>query len=45
MVFNVKVAKPLVFNRKVSKIAEFIITYKLYLKNKIKGVLVKNQIQ
>jgi len=45
MVFNIKVAKPPVFNGKVSKIAEFIITYKLYLKNKIKGVLVKKQIQ
>jgi len=41
--FNIKVAKPLMFkfNKKASKVAGFIIAYRLYLRMRIRGVLVE----
>ena len=41
---NIKVAKPLVFNEKAGKVEEFIITYKLYLRMRMRGVSVEEQI-
>ena len=41
---NIKVAKPLVFNEKAGKVEEFIIAYKLYLRMRMRGVLVEEQI-
>ena len=43
--FNIKVAKPLMFNRKASKVVEFIIAYRLYLRMRIRRVLVEEQVQ
>ena len=42
---NIEIAKLLVFNRKVEKVGEFIIAYRLYLRIKIRGVIIKEQIQ
>jgi len=41
---NIKVAKPLVFNEKAEKVEGFIIVYKLYLRMRMREVLVKEQI-
>jgi len=41
---NIKMAKPLVFNEKAGKVGGFIIAYKLYLRIRIRGVLVEEQI-
>ena len=43
--FNIKIAKPLMFNKKASKVAGFIIAYRLYLRMRIRGVLVEEQVQ
>ena len=43
--FNIKVVKLPIFNIKVSKVGEFIISYRLYLKMRIRRVIVKEQIQ
>ena len=43
--FNIKVAKPLMFNRKASKVVGFIIAYRLYLRMRIRRVLVEEQVQ
>ena len=42
---NIEVAKPPIFNGEASKVAGFIIIYKLYLRMKIREVLVEEQIQ
>jgi len=42
---NIKVAKLLVFNRKAGKVEGFIITYRLYLRIKIRETTVKKQVQ
>ena len=42
---NVEVAKLPIFNGDVSKIADFIIVYKLYIRMKIRKVLVEKQVQ
>jgi len=42
---NMDVAKPQLFNETSSKISEFITGCKLYLRNKIAGATVKEQIQ
>ena len=41
---NVEIVKPLVFNRKAEKIKGFIIACKLYLRMRMRGVLVEEQI-
>lgn len=41
---NIKVAKPLVFNEKAGKVGGFIIAYKLYLRMRMRGVSVEEQI-
>ena len=41
---NIKIAKLLVFNRKERKTGEFIMAYKLYLRMKMRRVLMKEQI-
>jgi len=42
---NIKVAKPQVFDRILSKILGFVMVYKLYLKIKMNGTALKEQIQ
>jgi len=42
---NVDVAKPPTFNRKAEKIADFLIACKLFIKIKIRDVVVEEQIQ
>ena len=41
---NIEVAKLLVFSREVEKMEKFIMTCKLYLRMKIEGTVVKEQI-
>ena len=43
--FNIEVAKSLVFNGKVGKVGGFITVFKLYLRMRIRGVTVEEQIQ
>jgi len=43
--FNIKVAKPLMFDRKASKVVGFIIAYRIYLRMRIREVLVEEQVQ
>ena len=42
--FNIKVAKPPMFNKEVSKVVGFIITYRLCLRTRIREVLVEKQV-
>ena len=42
---NVKVAKPPVFSGETEKIGGFIMVYRLYLRMKMRGVTVEEQIQ
>ena len=42
---NMKMAKPLIFNREVEKIGGFITVYRLYLRIKMREVTTKEQIQ
>jgi len=42
---NIEMAKLPVFSKKTSRVAKFIITYKLFLRMKIRGVAVEKQIQ
>ena len=42
--FNIKVIKLLIFSKKVVKIEDFIITYSLYLRMKIRDIIVEKQI-
>jgi len=37
-------AKPLIFNREVNKILEFLMAYKLYIKIRMRDILVEKQI-
>ena len=43
--FNIKVAKPSVFNKEVEKVEGFIVACKLYLRMKIRGETIEKQIQ
>ena len=43
--FNIKMAKPLVFNREAKKMEGFIIVYKLYLRMRMRGAMIEEQIQ
>ena len=42
---NIKMAKPLVFNEEVEKFGSFIMACRLYLRMKIRGIIVEEQIQ
>ena len=39
--FNIEMAKPLMFNKDTSRVGEFIMIYKLYLKIKIRRAIVE----
>ena len=41
---NIKVAKPQIFNRKARKISGFLIAYKLYIRIRMRNVIVEKQI-
>jgi len=41
---NIEVVKLLIFNGNISRIADFIIVYKLYIRMKIRKVLVEKQV-
>ena len=43
--FNIEVAKPPVFNGEASRVEEFIMAYRLYLRMRIREVIVEEQIQ
>jgi len=43
--FDTKIAKPPNFNRDASKVAGFVIAYKLYIKMRMREMLVKEQVQ
>jgi len=42
---NIKVAKPQIFNRKARKISGFLIAYKLYIRIRMRNLIVEKQIQ
>ena len=42
--FNIEMAKPLIFNRDTSRVGEFIIAYRLYLRMKMRETIVEKQI-
>lgn len=42
---SIEVAKPLVFNREASRVGDFIMAYRLYLRMKMRRVTVEEQIQ
>ena len=42
---SIKVIKPLVFNREVEKVKEFIIACRLYLRIKMKEITIEAQVQ
>jgi len=42
---NIEVAKPSVFNRETGNIGNFIMACRLYLKIKMRGTIVEEQIQ
>jgi len=41
---NIEVAKPLIFDREVSKMASFVTAYRLYIRMKMRKILVEEQI-
>ena len=41
---NIEIAKPPIFNKKASRVGEFIMAYRLYLRIKMRGVSVEEQI-
>ena len=38
---NIKVTKPQTFNKKISKVLGFLMTYRLYIRMKMRNMLVK----
>jgi len=42
---NIEVAKPQLFDRTPSRVAEFVTGYKLYIRNKLAGATVEAQVQ
>ena len=43
--FNSKIAKPSTFNRNVSKVVSFVIACKLYIRMRMRKILIEEQIQ
>ena len=43
--FNSKMAKPFTFNRDVSKVVSFVIACKLYIRMRMRKVLIEEQVQ
>ena len=43
--FNSKMAKPFTFNRDVSKVVSFVIACKLYIRIRMREILIEEQIQ
>ena len=42
--FNIKIAKPFIFDGDFSKVVEFIIAYRLYIRIRIREIAVEEQI-
>ena len=42
---HIEVAKPAIFNGEAGKVGRFIITYRLFLRMKLKGAIVEKQVQ
>jgi len=43
--FNSKMAKPFTFNRDISKVVSFVIACKLYIRMRMREVLIEEQVQ
>ena len=42
---HIEMAKPAIFNREVGKVGGFIMAYRLFLRMKLRGAIVEEQVQ